>query len=314
MLERLDSMQAPRPRPATAVRGRLGRVAMALVPVIGGLVWWASPVAAAAPVTVSTAIEAGVGHVVGTATVAGGDNPTGTVTFRVFGPGDDTCARSPLLTSTNPVMGAGDPKHATSDRFVLRAPGVYHFVATFNGDARNPPSAPSACADPNAAYGFGSSHFSFSARASGPTVVGGTVSDTATISMSSQPTGTMRFELFGPDVATCTGTPVFTSARPVEGNGSYTSDPFVPVTPGVYRWVARYSGDPDGPSAATACNDPAQRVEVRASGGQCIVSTRPWGALAAYRQVLQALGDNPIAAFLARLAGSTACWPARPLG
>ena len=309
MLGRLDSMQAP----------VLRRAALALVPVIGAFVGWAPSVAAAAPVTVTTMVEAGTSGVVATATVAGGDNPTGTVTFRVFGPGDDTCARSPLLTSTNPVMGAGDPRHATSDRFVLSTPGVYHFVATYDGDARNASSAPSACADPNATYGFGNSSFSFSARASGPEVVGGRVSDTATIASSSQPTGTIRFDLFGPDVTTCTGTPAFTSARAVQGNGSYTSDPFVPSTPGVYRWVARYSGDAGGPTAATACDDPAQRVEVRAAespagGDRCIVSTRPWGAIAAYRQVLQALGDNPFAALLARLAGSTTCWPARPLG
>ena len=319
MLGRLDSMQARRRRPTTQVRGTCRRAALALVPALGGLVGWAPPVAAAAPVTVTTVVEAGVGYVVGTATVAGGDDPTGTVTFQVFGPGDDTCARSPLLTSTNPVTGAGGAKHATSDRFVLSTPGVYHLVATYNGDARNAPSAPSPCADPNAAYGFGHSSFAFTARASGPAVVGDRISDTATIATSSQPTGTMTFELFGPDAATCSGTPVFTSARTVQGNGSYTSDPFVPTTPGVYRWVARYSGDADDAAATTACSDPAQRVEVRAAdspaaGDRCIVSVRPWGAIAAYRQVLQALGDNPLAALLARLAGSTACWPARPLG
>ncbi len=314
MLERLDSMQARKYRPATRARRTLRRAAVALVPAVGAIGWVPSVAAAATPVTVTTAVEAGVSDVVATATVAGGDNPTGTVTFEVFGPGDDTCSRSPLLTSTNPVTGAGDPKHATSDRIALSTPGVYHFVATYNGDLRNAPSAPSACADPNAAYGFGSSHFAFSARASGGLVVGGTMSDTATISTSSEPTGTISFDLFGPDATTCTGTPVFTSARTIQGNGSYTSHHFVAATPGVYRWVARYSGDADDPSAATTCDDPAQRVEVRAAGDQCIVSTRPWGALAAYRQVLQALGDNPIAVLLARLAGSTACWPARPLG
>ena len=197
---------------------------------VGGIVGWVPPVAATTPVSITTEVEAGVTDVAARATLAGGDDPTGNVTFRVFGPGDDTY-----------------------DLHVL------------------------------------------------------------------QPHGHMSFALFGPGAPTCTGTPVFTSSRPVQGNGSYTSDPFVPTTPGTYRWGARYSGDADDPGAATPCDDPAQRVEVRAAdasspGNQCTVRARAWSALAAYRQLLQGLGDNPIAALLGRLSGLTACLPGMPAG
>ena len=74
-------------------------------------------------------------------------------------------------------------------------------------------------------------------------MVGGSISDTATLANGVTPTGTMTFTLFGPDDATCGGTPIFTSIKDVTGNASYTSDSFIPTAPGTYRWVAEgYSG------------------------------------------------------------------------
>ncbi len=99
--------------------------------------------------------------------------------------------------------------------------------------------------------------------ASGTATIGGTVSDTATLSGGVNPTGTITFDLFGPDNATCTGTPVFTSTKTVTGDGSYTSALFIPTTPGTYRFVAAYSGDANNSAAGpTACNDAAESVVV----------------------------------------------------
>lgn len=44
--------------------------------------------------TASAGVQAGEFY--DTATIAGGDNPTGTVTFKVFGPDDANCARPPV--------------------------------------------------------------------------------------------------------------------------------------------------------------------------------------------------------------------------
>lgn len=321
MLGRLDLRQARTPTSAARISGNARRAAGALVPVVGGILGWVPPVAAATPVRLTTHVEAGVSDVAARATLAGGDDPTGTVTFRVFGPGDDSCERAPSFISTNPVTGTGTPKQATSDRFTVTIPGVYHFVATYNGDARNAAAGPTPCDDPNAAYGFGSSSYAFHAQASAPVALGGTVFDTATIATSTDPgpTGTMSFALFGPGAPTCAGTPAFTSSRPVQGNGSYSSDPFVPVAPGTYRWVASYSGDADDPGATTPCDDPAQQVEVRAAdpssaGNQCTLRARVVGVLAAFRQLLQDLGHDPLAALLGRVRGLPACGAALPAG
>ena len=41
-----------------------------------------------------------------TATIAGGFNPTGTITFNLYAPGDTTCS-NPVFTTTVPVTGDG---------------------------------------------------------------------------------------------------------------------------------------------------------------------------------------------------------------
>jgi lysophospholipase L1-like esterase len=112
--------------------------------------------------------------------------------------------------------------------------------------------------------------------ASGAVTVGGTVNDTATLSGGVGPTGTITFQLFGPDNATCAGTPAFTSTRTVTGNGAYTSDSFSPSASGTYRWVAAYSGDANNNDAVTGCSDPAESVVVNAAAvSPAVVPTLP---------------------------------------
>jgi hypothetical protein len=97
------------------------------------------------------------------------------------------------------------------------------------------------------------------------THLGATVTDTATLSAGSNPTGTVTFRLFGPNDSTCGGAPVFTSTNALSG-GSATSDPFVPTTPGTYRWVASYSGDGNNNPVAGMCNDTGESVLVLPAG------------------------------------------------
>lgn len=211
----------------------------------------------ATQLTASASATATPGEFYDTATLAGGFSPTGTITFALYGPNDDSCSRAPAFTSVKPVNGVGaQPVTVTSDRALVAAPGVYHFVATYSGDAAHAPAGPTACADPAQAIGFGSSSVSFSAQASPATTVGGSLWDTATVHSSAGPTGTVSFSLYGPDAPDCAGTPVFTSATPVNGGGSYRSASHVATTPGTYRWVASYEG------MSTACADPAQQVRV----------------------------------------------------
>jgi len=95
---------------------------------------------------------------------------------------------------------------------------------------------------------------SLSSLASPGVTLGEPVSNTATLSGGASPTGTITFDLYGPNDATCAGPAVFTSLVPVTDNGNYTSASFTPVTTGTYRWVANYGGDPDNLPTTNACN------------------------------------------------------------
>src|SRR5205807_725368 len=76
------------------------------------------------------------------------------------------------------------------------------------------------------------------------------------------PSGTITFNLYGPDDATCGGAVIFSSTVSVSGNGDYASASYTANQAGTYRWVASYSGDANNNSATTSCNDPNESVVV----------------------------------------------------
>lgn len=98
--------------------------------------------------------------------------------------------------------------------------------------------------------------------ASSSVTVGGAISDTATLSGGTAPTGTITFNLYGPSDATCTGAPVFTSIVPVSGNGNYSSASFTSAALGTYRWIANYSGDSNNLPTTNGCNATGESVNV----------------------------------------------------
>ena len=78
----------------------------------------------------------------------------------------------------------------------------------------------------------------------------------------SDPTGSITFTAYGPDDATCTGTPIDITTRQVSGNGFYGSDAFRPSQAGTYRFIASYSGDDNNEAVSTSCADSDQSVVV----------------------------------------------------
>ena len=77
------------------------------------------------------------GQVHDTATLSGGSSATGSITFRLYGPGDDTCTGTPVFTSTVPVAGDGN---YGSGNFAPSGIGVYRWTAAYSGDAGNSPT------------------------------------------------------------------------------------------------------------------------------------------------------------------------------
>lgn len=87
--------------------------------------------------------------------------------------------------------------------------------------------------------------------------------DQATLGNLEEPaTGTITFDLYGPDDDDCSGSVIFTSEVDVIGNGEYTSEVYFPTEEGVYRWVAAYSGDENNDPLTSACDDPNEQVTV----------------------------------------------------
>ncbi|MHB8448322.1 MAG: ice-binding family protein [Rudaea sp.] len=122
-------------------------------------------------------------------------------------------------------------------------------------------------------------------QASPAVPLGGLIHDTATLSGGVAPTGTITFQLFGPNDASCTATPAFTSTVTVAGNGSYSSAAFTPSSLGIYRWIATYSGDAANAASATACNDANESVTI--SAGPAQIGLTP--TLSAWAMVLLAV-------------------------
>jgi YVTN family beta-propeller protein len=207
--------------------------------------------------TPSGTVAAG-GLVRDTATLSGGASPTGTITFRLYGPGDPTCAASPMFTDTASVAGNGD---YSSAQVTAAQAGTYRWSVSYSGDANNDPSA-STC---NETVVVTQASPSLTTSASSGVVLGSESHDAATLAGGASPTGTITFRLFGPDDTSCSGPPVFTDMVTVNsGNGSYPSASFTPATTGTYRWTAAYSGDANNTPASTACNDPNETVVVPA--------------------------------------------------
>ena len=192
------------------------------------------------------------------ATLAGGFNPTGNITFNLYGPGNPTCTGAAIFTSTIPVAGNGV---YNSGDFTPTTAGTYNWRADYSGDVNNLPAS-SPCGTPNETSDVTPDTPDIVTLATPNVTVNTPVTDTATLSNGTNPTGTITFELFGPGDPTCAGPAVFTDVVAVAGNGDYTSGPFTPTTAGSYNWIASYSGDVNNNPVAGGCGDPGELTVV----------------------------------------------------
>jgi hypothetical protein len=213
----------------------------------------------ATPALTTSAMSAAAGGAISdTATLTGGSNPTGSITFRAYSPNDPTCAASPASTSTKTVMANGP---YTSDLLTVNQVGAYRWVAAYSGDFNNNATL-NKCNDPNETSTVVKANPTLTTNASTTVVVGATVSDTANLAGGSGPTGSIVFNLYGPDDTDCTGTVKFSSTKTAAGNGSYPSDAFTTSAAGTYRWTASYAGDANNNVAVSGCNAANESVIV----------------------------------------------------
>jgi hypothetical protein len=144
--------------------------------------------------------------------------------------------------------------------------------------------------------------------AGGP--VGSTVTDTATLSGGSSPTGTITFTLHGPSAtADCSGTAVDTERVAVSGDGSYTTATgATPAQAGTYWWTVRYSGDAQNKSAATSCG--SEQVSIVPASPGITTSQQPAAAAVGTAVADQATvtgGYSPTGTVTFSLYGNSGC-------
>ena len=214
-------------------------------------------------VAASPDVEIG-GSVYGTATLAGGSRPTGEITFNLYGPDDPACSGTPAFTDTEAVSGN---RSSQSAAFTPTEVGTYQWTASYGGDGRNGP-AQSACGAANASVTVSAPPPTASPTLSSKdfldVTVGEPIQDIATLANGSSPSGTITFQLYGPDDASCSGAPAFTDTTIVSANGDYASAAYTPAEVGTYRWTASYSGDANNEAAESACDAAESSVTVSA--------------------------------------------------
>jgi len=211
--------------------------------------------------SVSTLASGGVplgGQVSATTTVSGGEAPSGSVTFRLYGPNDASCSSVPVFTSTVPVSGDGS---YGSGSFTPATGETYRWTATYSGDQSNNPAS-SGCGAKGGTVIVSRLNIGLATSASGTVPAGAQVSDTASLSGGLSPSRWIRFRLYGPGDTTCSGAQVFTSRVPVSGDGSYPSGSATLTVAGTYRWTAEYPGDLNNNAASEGCGATGEVVTV----------------------------------------------------
>jgi hypothetical protein len=171
------------------------------------------------------------------ATVTGGYNPTGTVTFNLYNNPNGT--GTPLFTDTKTLSGG----MATSKGYTAAATGTDYWVATYNGDINNNGVTSGTAAEPvainPASPGINTSQEPASAT------VGSSIADSATVTGGYNPTGTVTFNLHNSATVL-----LFTDTETLSG-GMATSKGYTATAVGIDHWVATYNGDSNNNSVSS---------------------------------------------------------------
>ncbi|MGB7685220.1 MAG: hypothetical protein WBL45_05495, partial [Solirubrobacterales bacterium] len=214
------------------------------------------------------------------ATLTGGFQASGQLTFRAFGPNDQTCATTPKYEETVAVNGDGS---YSPPEFVPTLAGLYRWTVEYGGDGNNQPAS-LPCDTLNQASAVGTVSVTFTASATSATV-GNPVTAMASIQEGAIPAGQITFKAFLPADANCSGPAAFTSTVGVSGLGSYRSAAFVPSRVGAFRWTAAYSGDVNHAPATVGCGGATSGVSqarptITGAVGQRLVVGAPFHAAA----------------------------------
>jgi len=135
------------------------------------------------------------------ATLAGGFQASGTITFTLHGPGDATCSGAPLAAST--ATASGDDTYA-SEAYTPTLPGTYRWVVAYSGDVSNEAEGPTTCADPDQDVVVTKAVPALSTQAGPATPAGNAIGSVAVLDGGVDAGGSLTIRVYGPDDASCT--------------------------------------------------------------------------------------------------------------
>lgn len=189
-----------------------------------------------------------------TATVTGGQAPTGHLTWQVYAKTDTKCTK-PLLGYASTETLEGDGSYV-SGTLTPETPGQYLWGFSYVGDAHNAPVK--GCGGRKETFSVVKATPTLSTSAGAAVSVGTPLSDTAMLANGYNPTGSLTFKLY--QTAWCkteVGAPVTAT---VSGNGTYPSPPITPTMARTYYWTARYAGDGDNNTVTEPCGSKGEAV------------------------------------------------------
>jgi hypothetical protein len=233
------------------------------------------------PTSINTVPSSANGAPVGTAlTDSGtvvGNNPTGNLRFYLFGPGNPTCDFKQVSDSSphawifmaGPVALVDGTASVPAPGYTTTETGVYQWVADYGGDGNNT-EARSGCGKEAVTIGKLPTSINTHPSSAEGAPVGTALTDSGTV-IGNNPTGNLRFYLFGPGNPTCDfqqvseGAPhgwIF-MAGPialVDGSASVPAPGYTTTEAGVYQWVADYGGDGNNTEARSGCGKEAVTI------------------------------------------------------
>jgi hypothetical protein len=229
-----------------AHRGVVGGLAGAVIAaVLGSFLAVNAP--ADPPILTLVASDAGVGQAIhATAQLSESPGAEGEISFEVFGPGDPSCAGTPLTPTPAAATVNGEGPYDSGD-FTPAGAGTYSWSAHYTGDLINP-SADAACA-PLSTVSKAAPTLSGSASAA---TVGGAIHDEVSLSGGFSPSGNVTFSVYAPGDTSCTT--VLGSSTVEIQSGQAISGDLATSEAGEFRWTASYPGDANNEAVALACN------------------------------------------------------------
>jgi hypothetical protein len=166
----------------------------------------------------------------------------GTVTYTVYS--DDQCS---ILVADGGTKNVTNGSVPNSDDVTFNSSGDFYWQAVYSGDSNNL-GATSTCTDEHLVVNKN--------QPSNSTAQNLLPNDSFTLSgATANAGGTVTFNLYDPNDATCSGAPALTQTVNVSGNGTYntTNTTFLASTEGTWRWLVTYSGDANNQGTTSAC-------------------------------------------------------------